>query len=116
MVRARIGDILGASFNGCSAWLCRLCADRPYRSRCIRNIWHFARTPVFRDSDDWSAAAFYPGRRDALAVRAHSLADIPRRAMRRSHRIVHRMVWPVLTLAVVVIFALALFLRAPPPS
>jgi hypothetical protein len=36
--------------------------------------------------------------------------------MRRAHRSVHRMLWPVLTLAVAVLFALALYLRAPPPT
>jgi hypothetical protein len=35
--------------------------------------------------------------------------------MRRAHRTAHRMLWSILTVAVVVIFALALYLRAPPP-
>jgi hypothetical protein len=34
--------------------------------------------------------------------------------MRRSHRIVHRVLWPVLALAVALGFALALGLRPPP--
>jgi hypothetical protein len=33
--------------------------------------------------------------------------------MRRAHRSVHRMLWPFLSLAAFVIFALALYLRAP---
>jgi hypothetical protein len=34
--------------------------------------------------------------------------------MRRSHRSVHRALWPVLALAVVFAFAMALVLRPPP--
>jgi len=36
--------------------------------------------------------------------------------MRRTHRSVHRMLWPVLALVVAFAFALALILRAPPPA
>ena len=35
--------------------------------------------------------------------------------MRRAHRSTHRMLWPILALVVAVGFALALYLRAPPP-
>jgi hypothetical protein len=35
--------------------------------------------------------------------------------MRRSHRAVHRAVWPVLALVVGLGFAMALILRPPPP-
>ena len=35
--------------------------------------------------------------------------------MRRTHRAVHRMLWPVLAAAVAVGFALALYLRELPP-
>jgi hypothetical protein len=33
--------------------------------------------------------------------------------MRRAHRTAHRMLWPVLALAVALIFAFALYLRPP---
>jgi hypothetical protein len=36
--------------------------------------------------------------------------------MRRSHRIVHRALWPMLALAVALGFALALALRPPPDA
>jgi hypothetical protein len=36
--------------------------------------------------------------------------------MRRAHRAVHRMLWPVLAFAVALAFALALYLRQPPPA
>jgi hypothetical protein len=36
--------------------------------------------------------------------------------MRRTHRLVHRAVWPFLALAVGLGFALALFLRTLPPA
>jgi hypothetical protein len=36
--------------------------------------------------------------------------------MRRSHRSVHRALWPVLALAVGIGFAMALVLRAPAPA
>jgi hypothetical protein len=36
--------------------------------------------------------------------------------MRRTHRSVHRMLWPLLAVAVTMGFALALLLRAPPPA
>jgi hypothetical protein len=35
--------------------------------------------------------------------------------MKRSLRSAHRMLWPLLALAVALGFALALYLRAPPP-
>jgi hypothetical protein len=35
--------------------------------------------------------------------------------MTRKHRLVHRMVWPALALAVCLAFVMALVLRAPPP-
>jgi hypothetical protein len=35
--------------------------------------------------------------------------------MRRAHRAVHRMLWPVLAVAVAFAFGLALYLRQPPP-
>jgi hypothetical protein len=33
--------------------------------------------------------------------------------MRRAHRSVHRLVWPFLSVAVLIAFAMALYLRAP---
>lgn len=36
--------------------------------------------------------------------------------MTRSHRSIHRMLWPVLALAVGLGFVMALLLRAPPPT
>jgi len=36
--------------------------------------------------------------------------------MRRAHRSLHRVLWPLLTVAVILVFALALYLRAPPPA
>jgi hypothetical protein len=36
--------------------------------------------------------------------------------MTRSHRFVHRILWPAFTVAVALILALALYLRAPPPA
>jgi hypothetical protein len=36
--------------------------------------------------------------------------------MRRAQRAFHRMLWPLLGLAVAVGFALALYLRQPPPA
>jgi hypothetical protein len=36
--------------------------------------------------------------------------------MTRSHRFVHRLIWPLLTLAVTLGFALALILHVPPPA
>jgi hypothetical protein len=36
--------------------------------------------------------------------------------MTRTHRRIHRLVWPVLAVAVSFAFVMALVLRAPPPS
>jgi hypothetical protein len=36
--------------------------------------------------------------------------------MTRSHRSIHRLLWPILALAVGLGFATALFLRPPPPA
>ena len=60
------------------------------------------------------ARADLPRRRGAVAGRAGALAQIPRRAMRRDHRAVHRALWPLLALAVGLGLALALVLRSPP--
>src|SRR5262249_60008206 len=54
----------------------------------------------------------FPGAVAALALRAHPLVEIL--PMTRSHRSVHCALWPILTLAVALGFAMALTLRPPP--
>jgi hypothetical protein len=50
-----------------------------------------------------------------LAADLASLAQGTPAIMTRTHRLVHRMVWPALALAVCFAFVMALVLRAPPP-
>jgi hypothetical protein len=51
-----------------------------------------------------------------MAVYSVPLAASAGPRMRRAHRAVHRRLWPVLTAAVALGVALALYLRAPPPA
>jgi hypothetical protein len=50
-----------------------------------------------------------------LAADIASLAQGAPAVMTRTHRLVHRMVWPALALVVAFAFVMALELRAPPP-
>jgi hypothetical protein len=53
-------------------------------------------------------------RRRAVAAAARTLAQLSGRSMRRTHRTVHRLLWPALTLAVGFGLVFALMLRPPP--
>jgi hypothetical protein len=75
-------------------------SDRPSRfPGCRQDI--VGRTPVTRLWVWWQS---------------EDLAEIRSCSMRRSHRSVHRALWPVLALAVGLGFVIALALRAPPPA
>src|SRR5262249_1258535 len=65
-----------------------------------------------RRSDAGGADHAFSRSRRALALRAYPLVEIL--PMTRSHRSVHRALWPVLALAVALGFAMALTLRPPP--
>src|SRR6516225_9979525 len=71
-----------------------------------------ARAPGACPSDVGRADYALSGHCRALALRAHPLAEIL--PMTRSHRSVHRALWPILALAVALGLAAALALRPPP--
>jgi hypothetical protein len=51
-----------------------------------------------------------------MALRGVSLAGIGAKAMTRSHRLAHRLMWPILALAIGLGFAMAFYLRLPPDA
>src|SRR5712692_3755971 len=97
-----------------AGWSCALCGDgrrRRRRFRLIRRRARIARAGAGHGRRSGSAVS---RRRRALALRASPLAEIL--PMRRSHRSVHRALWPVLALAVALGLAMALVLRPPPKA
>jgi hypothetical protein len=102
----------GANLHGFGLPVGCLCGDR-YCGRAR-----------LRDSRGWASAADAGHRRGphtvaagcirAVAFGGGALAQIARPPMTRSHRSVHRVLWPVLALAVALGFSLALDLRPPP--
>src|SRR5215831_7810898 len=91
----------------------RLSRDRSADRDCVRHIGRDARAAGA--GDDWSAHPAAAGRSRAVAAGHLALARKRAFLMRRSQRSAHRLLWPVLALAIGIGVTLALVWRPPPP-
>src|SRR5207248_9902473 len=102
----------GRRCEGPAGGICALFGDRA--CECARLRPSRSDSGPECSSDGRRAHPPLPRGRGTLAARAFALAPGPERSMRRTHRLAHRMLWPLLTLAVGLALALSLILRPPP--
>src|SRR5262249_24804839 len=91
------------------------CGRCRHRTR-LRVVRPLAGAPPADACDLGGARPDFARRLRAVALYPHPLVQGARRAMTRTHRSLHRVLWPILALVVAAGFVLALWLRPPPDS